>query len=83
MAILDENPEIMACLIDVIYSTFHGKGYQFFTCFVMDNDPLEEAYQKYRYTDLPAGLYVVSPHHSPVEPDSFGSGRPGFEMALV
>lgn len=78
-----EDPAVMAALLDRIYDDYHGKGYHFLTACVLDQDPLAPAYRGYRTSGLPAELYVVTEPGGRHASADFGTGRPGFEMALV
>ena len=82
-AILSEDPEIMRALLDTIYSDFRRSGYHFLSFCVLADDPLEPAFRGFQSTDLPARLYVVSLPELEIDLASFGTARPGFEMALV
>jgi hypothetical protein len=73
----------MTALVDRIYADYYGKGYHFFTLYVDREDPLKPALERYRFTGLPAGLYAVSVAGHDHNERDFGSGRIGFEMALV
>jgi hypothetical protein len=83
VSVRDDDPGIMSALVDTVYDEYHGKGYQFFSAFVMQGDPMAPAFERYQATPLPAGLYVMSQASAPFDISSLGPGRPGFEMALV
>jgi hypothetical protein len=83
VSIKDESPEVMSALVDQIYDDYLGKGFHFFSAFVMRDDPLAPAYRSFTTTPLPAKLFTVSPADRVDSPLIPGPGRPGFEMALV
>ena len=83
VSVRGEDPAVMAALLDRIYAEYHGKGYHFFSSFVMEDDPLARAYSRFQSTALRAGLYLMSPSSAPFDLSALPPGRPGFEMALV
>jgi hypothetical protein len=83
VSIPDEDPSVMAALLDRIYADWHGRGYHFLSACVLQRDPLAPAFVGYRTTALPANMYVMSEPGSRFNEIDPGPGRPGFEMALV
>jgi hypothetical protein len=83
VSVADEDPAVMAALLDRIYSDAHGRGYHFLSACVLERDPLAAAFAGYRTTALPANMYVMSEPGSRWNEIDPGPGRPGFEMALV
>jgi hypothetical protein len=82
-SVRDEDPEVMAALLDRIYDDHLGRGYHFMSACVLEGDPLAQAYSRYRTTVVPATLYAVSAPGSVYSALDIGACRPGFEMALV
>jgi hypothetical protein len=83
VSVPDEEPAVMAALLDRIYADWHGLGYHFLSACVLQRDPLRPAFAGYRTTALPAHMYVMSEPGSRFNEIDLGAGRPGFEMALV
>lgn len=83
VSVKDDDPAVMAALLDRVYADLHGRGYHFlFACLYAD-DPLWPAYRRYLTTPVPARLFTVSPAGSRWNDWDPGPARPGFEMALV
>ncbi len=83
LSVKDDDPAVMAALLDRIYADHRGRGYHFFTAPVLEGDPLAPAYERFRTRSLPAALFAVSAPGSPYNTADLGPGRPGIEMALV
>lgn len=80
-SVVGDDPAIMAALLDRIYADRHGKGFTFFSAFVMDGDPMARAFERYQTTSLPASLFLMTAPGAPVP--TLPAGRPGFEMCLA
>jgi hypothetical protein len=83
VSILDDNPDVMKALINRIYVDYRKRRYHFLTTNIFENDPLAPAFSGLQTTALAASLYTVTPPGGALESFDFGSGRPGFEVALV
>jgi hypothetical protein len=81
VAIEGERPEILAAMLDRIYSDFRRSGYHFVSLCVYEDDPLAPALRGFTTRRLAFHLYVVTPPE--IEAIDVGAGRPGFEMALA
>lgn len=78
-----DDPLVWRALVDRVYADLREAGYHFFSAFVLDGDPLGEAFARYTATPVPAQLFTVSAPGSRFNEYDPGPGRPGFEMALV
>ena len=83
VSVVDEDPQVMAALLDRIYADLHGSGLNMLCACVDRDDPLRTAYARYQTTPIRAQLFTMSQPGSPWNDRDPGPGRPGFEMALV
>jgi hypothetical protein len=78
-----DDPGVMASLLDAIYAASWKRGYSFLMAYVGEQDPLAPAYRGFVTSGLKATLYAVSPHDKPLDVQTLGHGKPGFEIALA
>ncbi|MEZ6184411.1 MAG: hypothetical protein R3F62_05285 [Planctomycetota bacterium] len=83
VSIEDDDPGILAALLDRIYAELHGAGYSFLTAYCGADDPLRPAFARYRCIRFPAKLFTVSLPGSRFNDWDPGPGRPGFEIAFA
>ncbi|HEU0298524.1 MAG TPA: GNAT family N-acetyltransferase [Longimicrobium sp.] len=83
VAVPSDDPAVLRALLDRVYADHRRGGYVLLSCFAPEGDPLDAAYRGFRFTDLPARLFVVTPPGVEPPAECFAPGRPGFEMALV
>lgn len=82
-SVRDEDPAVLASLLDAVYQAYYGQGYHFFSACLLEDDPMAHAFKGYRSNGLPAALFAVSEAGHRYNTIDFGRGRPGLEMALV
>ncbi|MBT9558239.1 MAG: hypothetical protein IV100_19555 [Myxococcales bacterium] len=80
-SVAGDDPAVMAALLDRVYADRHGKGFTFFSAFVMDDDPMARAFERYQTTSLPASLFLMTAPGAAIP--TLPVGRPGFEMCLA
>lgn len=82
-AVPSEDPAVLRALLERVYADQRRTGCVLLSFFAPEGDPLEPAFRGFRFTDLPARLFVVTPPGVDPPAECFAPGRPGFEMALV
>jgi hypothetical protein len=82
-AVPSGDPAVLRALLERVYADHRRGGYVLLSFFAPDGDPLDAAFRGFRFTDLPARLFVVTPPGVEPPAECFAPGRPGFEMALV
>ena len=83
VSVVDDDPAVMAALLDRIYADLHGRGYAFLTAYRGAGDPLAPAFDRYRCIAFPAKLFTVSLPGSRFNDWDPGPARPGFEIAFA
>ena len=83
LAVPDDDPAVFGALIDRLYADLHGRGYNFFTLALVENDPLEPALKRFQKTYLGVHVYLGYPKGSRFAQWQPVAARPGFEIALA
>ena len=83
VSVVDDDPGVMAALLDRVYVDKHGSGLNMLSACVYLDDPLAPAYARYLTTPIRAQLFTMSQPGNQWNDRDPGPGRPGFEMALV
>ena len=82
LEVLDENPGVMAALLDAAYDRLRPGGQHFMSACVPRGSPLRAAFTPFRLQSTAMTLYAVFRADSPYARMDLGTRTPGFEMAL-
>jgi hypothetical protein len=82
LEIPDEQPQVMAALLDAVYERLRPLGQHFMSACVPRGSPVRAAFARYSIQSTAMTLYAVFRADSPYARMDLTTRTPGFEMAL-